>query len=347
MPNQTESSCKPTEVCITIDTEFSIGGTFRFPDTKHPVGPENVYCPADGNDNGLPFLLRIFAEYDIEATFFVEALQTAYFGDAPMGRIVEEILNAGQDVQLHIHPCWRYFRHQDWRERLKTADRPNDSCAGRSLAELNDALGAGLDTFHRWGAPRPVAVRTGNLQADHITFRAILENNIRLSSNLGIGSVWPDEDELQIFSGAQEIEGVLEVPVTTYRQWWFPSPTFRALTLAGTAWLEIEALLRNARAQNISPVVILTHPFEFIRGGRPGYHRIEPNRVNQQRLIKLCRFLAAGRSEFRPISLGGAAKHWLLNQPTANGPLHVSLPRAAYRMMENKLNERKSVKLAL
>ena len=46
-----------TEVCITIDTEFSIGGAFADPVRRRPIGEENVTCPADGHENGLGFLL--------------------------------------------------------------------------------------------------------------------------------------------------------------------------------------------------------------------------------------------------------------------------------------------------
>src|SRR4051812_44146134 len=105
---------EPTEVCITVDAEFSIGGAFADPVHRRPVGSEHVLCVANGEENGLGFLLDTFRRYGTEATFFVEALNTAYSGDAPMGRIVERILEAGQDAQLHLHPCWLAFRDADW-----------------------------------------------------------------------------------------------------------------------------------------------------------------------------------------------------------------------------------------
>jgi len=94
-----------TEVCLTIDTEFSIAGAFADPVNRRPVGEARVYCPAQGEDCGLPFILRTLARFAVPATFFVETLNTAYFGDAPMRRIAETIVAAGQDAQLHLHPC--------------------------------------------------------------------------------------------------------------------------------------------------------------------------------------------------------------------------------------------------
>jgi hypothetical protein len=121
---------KPIEVCITVDTEFSIGGNFEDP-ALTPVAEPIVLGSVGGKEQGLGFLLESLAEFGVRATFFVEALQTAYFGDEPMGGIARRIAAAGHDVQLHLHPCWL---HYETTERTKPA--PNDSCAGRTDAEL-------------------------------------------------------------------------------------------------------------------------------------------------------------------------------------------------------------------
>src|SRR5271169_4424379 len=126
-------SGKATEVCITIDIEFSIGGNFNNPELL-PVAEPIVLGTVDGKEHGLGFLLDSFHEFGVRATFFVEALQTAYFGDEPMGRIARRIADEGQDVQLHLHPCWLYYE-----PRLGSGlnEPKNDSCAGRSDAELD------------------------------------------------------------------------------------------------------------------------------------------------------------------------------------------------------------------
>ena len=75
---------KPIEVCITIDTEFSIGGNFEDP-ALTPVAEPMVLGSVGGKEQGLGFLLESLAEFGVRATFFVETLQTAYFGNEPMG----------------------------------------------------------------------------------------------------------------------------------------------------------------------------------------------------------------------------------------------------------------------
>jgi len=132
---------KPTEVCITVDTEFSIGGNFEDPELA-PIAEPIVLGTVSGNEHALGFLLDCLSEFRAQATFFVEALQTAYFGDEPMGGIARRIAQAGQDVQLHLHPCWLHY----------AARAPSDSCAGRSDAELDHFFQFGLSAFLRWGA---------------------------------------------------------------------------------------------------------------------------------------------------------------------------------------------------
>jgi hypothetical protein len=153
---------RKTEICITVDTEFNIGGTFANSSRYRPTSIEAVDCVVHGREEGLGFLLRVLAEYGARAVFFVEVLQTFYFGDDRMGAVVDRIAREGHDIQLHLHPCWLHFRDSSWR----TLERLNDSCAGRTPAELDDMLRYSCDVFARWGLPRPLALRTGGFHCD-------------------------------------------------------------------------------------------------------------------------------------------------------------------------------------
>src|SRR5438876_10417379 len=95
-----------TQVCITVDVEFTIGGAFADPVGKRPVGVESVTCPVGNTGGGLDFILQTLEQHDLPGVFFVEALNTCYFGDAPMGSIARHIRDRGHDVELHLHPCW-------------------------------------------------------------------------------------------------------------------------------------------------------------------------------------------------------------------------------------------------
>src|SRR5262249_23597470 len=118
--DQAPPSDRRTEVCITVDTEFSIAGALTYPDRYRPVSDPPVYGRIGEREHGLGFLLACLAEHGLAATFFVECLNPSYFGDAPMGRVVGRLLAAGQDVQMHLHPEWLYFGDPRWADTVAT-----------------------------------------------------------------------------------------------------------------------------------------------------------------------------------------------------------------------------------
>lgn len=95
---------KPIEVCITIDTEFSIGGNFEDP-ALTPVAEPMVLGSVGGKEQGLGFLLESLAEFGVRATFFVERCKqlisaTSRWGDRPHSRGIPT---------PQRHPAWRKF----------------------------------------------------------------------------------------------------------------------------------------------------------------------------------------------------------------------------------------------
>lgn len=329
-----------TQVCITIDTEFSVAGTFADPIRRLPLGTENVTCPVGDKENGLGFLLETFRDHCIAATFFVEALQSNYFGDAPMGRLVDRILKAGQDVQLHVHPCWRTFRDPHWRESLSPHSPPNDHCDAMAEAELEALINEGLAALRRLGVTAPVAMRTGNLRAGKAVYRAMKACGLRLASNIGVALHRPADAALILAGGRHWIEGVLEVPVLTYTQLALGGRRYdRLLTTTAASFAETRSLLWQARDRGVATVVLLTHPFEFVKGDRldPAAQRV--NRINQRRLRRTCEFIAAHPRDFEAVSFAGAAAGWLSGGHAPAPALKAPLLPVLARIAENKAND--------
>jgi len=73
----------PIEVCITsiLNSASAVISVIR-----NCCRSPNRWCSerSTARKHGLGFLLETFSEFGVQATFFVEALQTAYFGDEPM-----------------------------------------------------------------------------------------------------------------------------------------------------------------------------------------------------------------------------------------------------------------------
>ncbi len=324
-----------TEVCITIDTEFSIGGHFDSPE-QSPIGEPMVVGMVDGREHGLGFLLESFAEYGFRATFFVEALQTAYFGDEPMGRIARRIAVAGHDVQLHVHPCWLYFERPPIPPMAGTR---NDSCAGRSSIELDHIFSVGISAFARWQLPRPTAVRPGNFQSDIGFYEAAARAGMRTSSSIAVPIFTPTDQRLILMGGKHRIHHILELPVLAFSWGYGRYRRLRSLAITACSNAEMICALQQARRQNISPVVILTHPQEFIKRQGPNYATLRRNRVNQRRLRSLLQFLDRHREEYSMVPVS-AIEDRLDDEPAPSEPaIFMPFCKAIARTVENGIND--------
>jgi len=324
----------PTDVCLTVDTEFSINGAFSDPYNAIPMGEPRVHCPADGRDNGLPFILETLNDTGLQATFFVETANIAYFGDAPMGRVVNTLLQSSQDVQFHLHPCWQAFSSPDWQEKVLRST-PCDQSAELPIDALSSLIRQGIDTFERWGADRPLALRTGNVSAGPNVYAAMENCDLSLASNIAMGYAPPSDPKLHLKGGLHRIGAVTEVPILSYRQ----LNGLRILAITSTSWPETKALLGIARRSGISPVVILTHPFEFIKSPQ-GIDMT--NKVNQSRLQKLCSFIASNPNDFQATTFGAAGAKWQRSAPkdipTIKAPIGASLRRMAVNVINDRVS---------
>jgi hypothetical protein len=324
------------QVCLTADIEFSIAGAFRDPDHAMPLGEQNVRCLVGDRSAGLGFMLDTLRAHGLRATFFVEALNSLYFGDAPMRDIAREIQDAGHDVQLHLHPCWTYFANPDWRDRL-AADPPADDFAMLSPESVRELIQRGLDIFRRWGLPRPVALRTGGLCVSRTVYREMAAAGLRIASNIGVGIRPPAETELHLYAGRHRIEGVIEAPVLSYARFVSGRP-YKSLTIVGSVWPEIEQLLRVAARSGTSPVVLLTHAHEFVvsRADDLGLRYARANVATQTRLRKLCHYLANHADAYEVTTLGKAGPDWLGQSDTANPLYSVGYLRGLLGVLKNR-----------
>lgn len=293
-------------VCITIDTEFSIGGAFADPRRK-PVGEAMVRCDVDGRSQGLDFILDCLGRNRLQATFFVETLQRHYFGASdPMCALARRAAGAGHEVQLHLHPCWAIFQYPDWRERVRLRPRQDDF-AGRDPASTRALLRQGLETFADWGLPPPQVFRSGNLQHDDALYVALAEAGIPYASNVGLAVYDSGQPAYRLYAGRHLRHGVQECPVLTFAAWPPWRPRLKTLTVAGTGLREIITLLERARAAGLEQVVLLTHPFEYVQSRGHDFALLRPHAINQRRLRGLCDYLGTHRQRYLGCGLAQAA----------------------------------------
>lgn len=328
---------KPTEITITIDTECSIAGAFANPGIRKPVAEKAILCEVDGKEQGVGYLLDVFNRYNIKASFFIECAHYYYFGDSPMREVVDRIGAAEQDLQLHVHPCWLYYNKDPNIGSFPT----NDSCKDRSYDELKKIFELSIDVFERWTGKKPEALRTGSLFADLNIYRVMRDLGIPLASNVAIGGNVPDEPELYLHSGRHLIDGVMELPVYSYYDRKIAGGNHvKSLQITSCSWPEMRYLLRKARANGVENVVILTHPFEFIKKSDPYFSEITRNRINQQRLEKLCKFIAENDGEFVSADFGSYANDWLSRGIRQESMMEIPSYYAFGRRLHNLINDR-------
>ena len=323
------------QVTVTIDVEFTIGGAFADPVGSLPVGAQSVECKVGGEGAGLDFILETLEAHGLRGVFFVEALNTCFFGDEPMGTIARKIHARGHDVQFHAHPCWTAFLDAGWRTWVKDA-RPCDSFAALDNAEIARILEIGMDVFSRWKLPRPCAFRAGNLQVDMRIYPLLEKLGIPIASNVGLGIFQPDDAQLCLSGGRHWIGRTLEIPVSSYVDVRLPGiRRWKTFTVIGTGAWEARQWLQNAAKSGVGPLVVLTHATEFVHRQGDDYSRLHRNETARSRLQSLCGFLAKHPREFEVVTFTDSANAWKAQPATANPQWRVPALARVMRLVEN------------
>src|SRR3712207_1654129 len=138
----------PTRVLLTVDTELTWA-----PFARGASWQENFTCSYEPAEVGVPYQLERLRANGLKACFFVDPMPALVYGIEPVRRMVEPILAAGQEVQLHIHPVW-----------LSIADGKREGADFELTcfdAETQQALIAkARDLLVEAGAPAPLAFRS-------------------------------------------------------------------------------------------------------------------------------------------------------------------------------------------
>jgi hypothetical protein len=293
-----------TKVVITVDTEASIGGAFGGDKAHTPLIDELVAGMVKGKSEALGFLVETLNTYSLIATFFVETVHIRYFSDRIMGSYVERLLRAGQDVQLHLHPCWLSFEDG----KLDLSNLVTDHCHELETGRLTTLIGEGAERIGAWTGSRPTGMRAGNFSAALSVFEAMRKAGLSYASNICLAAHCPPEPELAVTGGMHNFAGIRELPVTCFFD---VGPVgrgrLRPMQVTALTATEQISLLDAAHEAKNSVVVIVTHPFEFVKKRDFRYTDLRPNRIIQTRFRRLCAFLTANSDRFEVVPLAAAA----------------------------------------
>lgn len=263
-----------TRVLLTVDTELTWG-----PYRRGAGWRENLACSFDPAGVGVPWQLELLREHGLKACFFVDPMPAEVYGIEPIRRMVEPILEAGQEVQLHLHPCW-----QSIAEGVVEGANFELTCFGAD--DQRDLIEMARDLLIEAGAPAPIAFRAGSYAADVHTLEALRSLGIAYdSSHNGSHHPWPSALPLapaQI--GPVSVAGVIEIPVSQIED---APGRLRHLQLCAVSGEELQSALLHAADEAHEIVTIVSHSFEL--ASRDG---ARPNRTLCRRFEALCAFLA-------------------------------------------------------
>jgi len=267
-----------TQVLLTVDTELKWG-----PHARGLSWQDNLAEAFDPAGVGVPWQLETLREHGLKACFFVDPMPAVVYGMEPIRRMVEPILEAGQEVQLHLHPVWQSVAEG-------VAEGARFELTAYDAEDQLDLIETARDLLVDAGAPTPVAFRSGGYAADVRTLAALVQAGIRFDSSHN-GSYHPDPSALPLepdLIGPADLGGLVEVPVTQIGD---AGNRLRHLQLCAVSAEEIEAALRHALRSEHALVTLVSHSFELAsRDGR------RPNRTLCRRFERLCAFLAAHRT---------------------------------------------------
>jgi hypothetical protein len=279
-----------TRVFITIDVECSEERPFAGV-VRPPIDYElRVWGRFENQSRelGIGLIMDVLEASKLRATFFVEVLGAAFFGEDRLAEVCRGITARGHDVQLHVHPI---LRQADWHS--QGIEPPVDDIGAYSTDEQVAMLREGLDILERCDVPRDQvhAFRAGNYGADNRTWSAMKQVGLTVSSNYNASYLgdscridWPTRENALFDTG----EGVLELPISNFVE---PSGRLRHLQLSAVSTGEMIHYIEQAPALGVQEVTIVTHSFEFFHLDSVAARKARPNRLNIARLEKLCRYL--------------------------------------------------------
>ncbi|MBI3772196.1 MAG: polysaccharide deacetylase [Gammaproteobacteria bacterium] len=275
------------KVFLTIDVELWPRNWDLGADAFQEAWRRYIQGATRRGDYGVPFQLEVLRQHQLQAVFLVEGLFAWQYGVGPLRDIVGMIQNAGQEVQLHLHPEWVHKSRNPilpGRHGMNMRDYSED--------EQDYLLSLGLGYMREAGANEICAFRAGSYGADRATLRALAKHGIRydtsysapyLATTCGLSS-----DTLLV--QPRQMEGVWEFPVNCFEE--FPR-RLRHMQLGACSLSELIHLLLQAWRKGWHAVTIVSHGHELLNGARTEYDPIVVRRFEG-----LCRFLTEHRDKF-------------------------------------------------
>ncbi len=280
-------------VHLTFDVEVWCDGWDRLDQTFPGNFERYVYGRSSHGEFALPKTLEILNKNGLRGVFFVEPLFAARFGIGHLQTIVKLIQDAGQEVQLHLHPEWTDEVPVEVRPAiLKDISTKRQHLSYYNLEEQTALISFGRDMLAQAGCASVNAFRAGSFAANVDTMEALRRNGIPIDSSLNrcysiSGGDFPGKRD---FDTPFVHNGVAIFPVTVFKD---GLGSDRPTHVAACSFEEVKDALQSAKRAGWTNFVIVSHNFEMLKPGAS-----LPSWTVVRRFEQLCAFLADHAQDF-------------------------------------------------
>lgn len=301
-------SSRQTLVLFTCDVECSIGNSGT---REHPIfrpWPVDTWIwgklGGSARDFGIGLLMEQLERVGAVGTFYVSALERHFHGDEALAHVAQEIERRGHEAGVHIHCAWEGF-HGSRRYELSAGYHLKDSIADHSEDEQRRLLTDAAESLERWTGRAPKSFRAGNFGADLSTLRVLAELGLTNDSsrNAAIGAL----DEAETINRAREVEGLLEIPATTFEAARRPRRLLRFVDPSNMTVDEARRVFDQVASLDIGTLVLVTHSFQYVSPGHVAGERVAPHEAVVERVDRILDMLAEDE-RFRFVTARDAAE---------------------------------------
>jgi len=168
------------KVAITIDVETDWGGRLS-------AKPENC----QGIEKAIPFMLSLFDEFGVKATFFISCEILSLYGD-----VIRKIADNGHEIASHG------VKH--------------DICYDKmSRYELIEQIGVSKELLKDVTGTKPVGFRTPQFRINEYLYDILREMNFKYDSSMVKGHLLMRYNNKNIHEGPFIRNGICEIPIST------------------------------------------------------------------------------------------------------------------------------------
>lgn len=284
---------KTTRLIVTCDVECSIGNSGSF---DHPIfrpWPIDtwIWGRIGGSERqwGIGLLMDQLEARQMRGTFYVSALERRFHGDPPVAEVAKAIESRGHEAGVHVHCAWAGFDQQR-RYDLDRGFHLLDSIGDHDEETQRELLTEAVESLRQWTGRPPRSFRAGNFGADLRTLKILGE--LGLTSDSSRNAAVATLPQATATNAAVELEGLLEIPATTFEALRSPRRLLRFVDPSNMTLAEAKSVFDQIPRLGIGTLVLVTHSFQYISPGHVAGERVESHPKIVDRVSRILDLLA-------------------------------------------------------